>query len=83
MPQYRIAIQGRRAIPRPLNKLVADTESGQHIERLVFWNTPLAFDDEWDDPFAPLTEMIEEELNTERFLEPEVVEETVLPGFDA
>jgi hypothetical protein len=40
-------------------------------------------DDEWDDPFAPLTEMIEEELNTERFLEPEVVEETVLPGFDA
>ena len=36
-------------------------------------------DDEWTDPYAPLSDMIAEELETERFLEPEVVEETVLP----
>lgn len=36
-------------------------------------------DDDWGDPFAPLSDMIAEELNTERFLEPEVLEETVLP----
>ncbi len=35
-------------------------------------------DAEWGDPYASLTEMIDEELNTERFLEPEVVEETVI-----
>ena len=37
--------------------------------------------DDWGDPFAPLSDMIAEELNTERFLEPEVLEETVLPDF--
>ncbi|WKY48106.1 hypothetical protein Q5O24_01890 [Eubacteriaceae bacterium ES3] len=37
-------------------------------------------DDEWTDPFAPLSEMIEEELRTERFLEPEVLAATVLRG---
>lgn len=36
-------------------------------------------DDEWTDPYATLSDMIAEELDTERFLEPEVVEETVLP----
>ena len=35
-------------------------------------------DDEWDDPFAPLSDMIREEMGTERFIEPEVLEETVL-----
>jgi hypothetical protein len=39
-------------------------------------------DDDWGDPFAPLTEMIAEELETERFLDAETLEETVLPGFD-
>jgi len=40
-------------------------------------------DDDWGDPFAPLSDMIAEEANTERFLEPEVLEETVLPDADA
>lgn len=37
-------------------------------------------DDDWGDPFAPLTDMIEEELETERFLDAETLEETVLPN---
>ncbi|NLZ99420.1 MAG: hypothetical protein GX924_00055 [Clostridiaceae bacterium] len=37
-------------------------------------------DDDWGDPFAPLTDMIAEELETERFLDAETLEETVLPG---
>jgi len=40
-------------------------------------------DDDWGDPFAPLSDMIAEELNTERFLEPEVLEQTMLPDADA
>ncbi len=39
-------------------------------------------DDDWGDPFAPLTDMIAQELNTDRFIEPEVLEETVLPDLD-
>ena len=35
-------------------------------------------DDEWEDPFSPISEMIEKELGVERFLEPEVMEGTVL-----
>lgn len=36
-------------------------------------------DDEWGDPFAPLSDMIAGELTVERFLEPEVLAETELP----
>ncbi len=35
-------------------------------------------DDEWEDPLMPLTEMITSELKLKRYLEPEVLEETVL-----
>lgn len=37
-------------------------------------------DDDWGDPLMPLTEMIALELDTERFIEPEVLEETRLAG---
>lgn len=36
-------------------------------------------DDDWGDPYAPLAEMIESESGTERYIEPEILEETVLP----
>lgn len=36
-------------------------------------------DDDWDDPNTPLAVMIENESETERFIEPEVLEETKLP----
>jgi hypothetical protein len=36
-------------------------------------------DDDWgDNPFMPLLEMIEIEKDTDRFIEPEILEETVL-----
>lgn len=35
-------------------------------------------DDEWEDPFAPLADMIEAESGVERFIEPEILEETIL-----
>lgn len=37
-------------------------------------------DDDWGEPFRPLTEMISDELETERFIEPEIYEETRLAG---
>lgn len=37
-------------------------------------------DDDWGEPFRPLTEMIRDELETERFIEPEIYEETRLAG---
>ena len=37
-------------------------------------------DDEWGDAFATLTDMVHEELETERFIEPEVLEETEITG---
>lgn len=37
-------------------------------------------DDDWGDPLRPLAEMIVEELETDRFIEPEILEETVLRG---
>ncbi len=36
-------------------------------------------DDDWGDPFAPLSAMIAEELTTERFLDPGVMAETEIP----
>lgn len=38
-------------------------------------------DDEWNDASASLSDMVQEELDTERFLEPEVLEETVITGY--
>ena len=35
-------------------------------------------DDEWIDPYMPLSEMIQIEQGTDRFLEQEVIEETIL-----
>ncbi len=35
-------------------------------------------DDEWEDPLLPIINMVEEEMQTERFIEPEILEETEL-----
>ncbi len=35
-------------------------------------------DDEWENPFAPLVDMVRAETGSNRFLEPEVLDETVL-----
>lgn len=35
-------------------------------------------DDEWEEPFASLETMIESELDCQRFIEPEILEETIL-----
>ena len=35
-------------------------------------------DDEWENPFAPLVDMVRAETGSSRFLEPEVLDETVL-----
>ena len=35
-------------------------------------------DDDWGDPFAPLKEMVDLELQTERFLEQETVDKTLI-----
>lgn len=40
-------------------------------------------DDEWEDPFAPLADMIEAESGVERFIEPEILDETILSDLPA
>lgn len=37
-------------------------------------------DDDWGDPFLPLSEMVRSELGIQRFIEPEVLSETELVG---
>ena len=36
-------------------------------------------DDEWDEPLAPLSDMVRDEAGMNRYIEPEILEETVLP----
>jgi hypothetical protein len=35
-------------------------------------------DDEWEEPFIPLNDMIQKELGVKRFIDPDVLEDTIL-----
>lgn len=71
-PELIYAVQQYIETRRSANPLVAEPD----MEAAVWlcWRD----DDEWGDPQMPLAVMVEAEKNTERFIDPDVLEETRL-----
>ncbi|MHC1693914.1 MAG: zinc ribbon domain-containing protein [Eubacteriales bacterium] len=73
-PEYRDAVLRYIATMRLRYPAVAAAD--EKAAAWICWRD----DDDWDDPFLPLSEMVKNELNMRRYIEPEVLSETELAG---
>lgn len=73
-PEHQDAVLEFIANQRQLHPVVIEADFA--AASWICWRD----DDDWGDAAASLTDMVNEELGTERFIEPEVLEETEITG---
>lgn len=73
-PENHDAVLQYIAIKRQLHPVVVEADFA--AASWICWRD----DDDWGDALASLTDMVNDELGTERFIEPEVLEETEITG---